>query len=103
MQIPLACFIYIVIYKGVEAVIAVITTGETYTSKCSAWDQENVEKHDAYFGKRVTRGLFRVSDGTLINADLNGVYNILRKVFPNAFEAEGIRGCALHPARITVI
>jgi transposase len=31
-------------------------------------------------GKRVKRGLFRSSVGKLINADVNGAVNILRKV-----------------------
>ncbi len=33
------------------------------------------------------------------NADVNGAYNILRKVVPKAF-AEGIEGVGLHPERI---
>ncbi|MEG5055744.1 hypothetical protein QUB35_35270, partial [Microcoleus sp. B13-B6] len=31
-------------------------------------------------GKRIKRGLYRSADGTVINADLNGSANILRKV-----------------------
>ncbi len=34
----------------------------------------------AYVGKRVKRGLFKSSKGILINADLNGSLNILKKV-----------------------
>ena len=29
-----------------------------------------------YSGKRVKRGLYRSGDGTLVNADVNGAYNI---------------------------
>ena len=32
------------------------------------------------------RGLYRASDGTIINSDLNGSANILRKAFPDAFK-----------------
>jgi hypothetical protein len=32
------------------------------------------------------RGLYRTKDGTIINSDLNGSANILRKAFPDAFE-----------------
>jgi len=32
-----------------------------------------------YTGTRVERGLFKTSDGTLINADVNGALNIAKK------------------------
>lgn len=60
---------------GIEAVLQ----EESYTSKCSFLDNESVEKHDTYMGKRVKRGLFMSSNGTLINADANGAYNIMKK------------------------
>ena len=41
---------------------------------------ESVEHHDTYVGKRIKRGLFRTKDGILLNADVNGSYNIMRKV-----------------------
>ncbi len=37
------------------------------------------EAKPIYSGKRIKRGLYRSKDGTLINADVNGAYNILRK------------------------
>jgi hypothetical protein len=36
---------------------------------------EPIGKHEEYAGKRIKRGLFRASDGTLINADVNGSGN----------------------------
>ena len=33
------------------------------------------------------RGLYECADGTIINSDLNGSANILRKAFPHAFES----------------
>jgi transposase len=42
-----------------------------------------------------------ISDGKLINADLNGSYNIMRKAVPNAF-VDGIEGVSVHPTVITV-
>ncbi|MFX1518349.1 MAG: hypothetical protein ACFFCD_00280 [Promethearchaeota archaeon] len=49
------------------------------------------------------RGLFRSAQGILINADVNGGYNILRRSEPNAFtciKADGVGGCVgLHPVR----
>ena len=54
-------------------------------------DREEIRKHEVYQGKKVKRGLFRSSGGMLINADLNGAYNIMRKAIPNVF-TEGIQG-----------
>ena len=59
--------------------------------------RNNAFRHATYAGRRVKRGLFRSSDGTPINADLNGAYNILRKVCPDAFG--GRTGVALHGER----
>jgi putative transposase len=44
--------------------------------------------------------LYKSQAGKLINADLNGSYNILKKAFPNAI-AEGIEGLAVIPFRFT--
>jgi len=51
--------------------------------------------------RRIHRGLFKSNKGILINADLNGSYQIMRKVFPKAF-ADGIMGVDLHPIRVNV-
>ena len=67
-------------YKASLKGINVIETEESYTSKCSFFDNEFPCKHDIYQGKRIHRGLFKSSKGT-INADLNGALNIIRKVF----------------------
>ena len=53
--------------------------GEWFTSKCSFLDGEEVRKHEVYMGKRVHRGLFRASDGRLVNADVNAAANIVAK------------------------
>lgn len=79
VQIPHSRFIQMIIYKCMLVGIKVVFQEESYTSKCSFLDNESVEKHDTYMGKRVKRGLFQSSDGTLINADVNGAYNILKK------------------------
>jgi putative transposase len=79
IQIPHSRFVKMIIYKCMLAGIEVVVQEESYTSKCSFLDNESVEKHDSYMGKRVKRGLFMSSNGTLINADVNGAYNILKK------------------------
>ena len=49
------------------------------------YDPENYE--DCKFsGKRISRGLYRSKNGTVISADVNGGANILRKAYPEAFE-----------------
>ena len=38
-----------------------------------------------FSGNRIVRGLYRSKNGTVINADVNGSLNIIRKHFPDAF------------------
>jgi len=80
--------------------IKVIVSEESDTSKCSFLDLESLHKHETEAGKRIHRGLFRASDGRLINADVNGSYNILRKAILNAF-ADGIGASVVTPVRVT--
>ena len=55
------------------------TREESYTSKCDALGKEEVKIQNDYKGSRIKRGLFSSSKGKLINADINGSINILRK------------------------
>jgi putative transposase len=96
VMIPHARFIDMLIYKAALVGIHVIVTEESYTSKCSFLDTEPIGKHDTYAGQRVKRGLFRTATGVLVNADVNGSYNILCKACPDAF-AQGRQGCLLRP------
>ena len=79
-QIPFARFIDMISYKAELVGIEVLLTEESYTSKCSFIDNESLERQLSYKGKRVKRGLFRTALGRLINADVNGALNIIRKV-----------------------
>ena len=105
--IPFYKIIRMIKYKAEEVGILVIEQEEWYTSKCSFLDSEKICKKadELYMGKRISRGLFRTSKGIIINADVNGVYNIiskyLRKGFPNIkFLIDGIEGVRLHPVRV---
>jgi putative transposase len=100
VNIPFYKFISMLEYKCELEGVEMITHEESYTSKCSFLDNEPIKKHDSYLGKRIKRGLFRSSKGELINADLNGSYNIMRKVVPNF--TNGIEGVVVHPRLITV-
>lgn len=97
--IPHLRFIEMVQYKAQTVGIKVILTEENYTSGTSFLDSEPPTKEYYDKSRRVHRGLFISNNGTKINADVNGAYQIMKKVFPNAF-ADGIQGVALHPIRV---
>lgn len=101
VQLPIMKFADIVKYKCELEGITVIFNEESYTSKCSFFDNEEICKHDEYIGKRIKRGLFRTADGYLINADVNGSYNIMKKAIPNAL-ANGIEGLGVNPIVLTI-
>ena len=66
-------------YKCKLVGVNVIVTEESYTSKCSFIDNEEIKKKETYLGKRTKRGLYRSKDSRLINADIKGSFNIMRK------------------------
>lgn len=102
VSIPHARFIQMLTYKAELAGIKVVITSESYTSKCSFIDMEPICKHEKYKGRRIKRGLFRASDGRLINADMNGSLNIIRKAFGNEiFDSDSIQGVVVSPVRVT--
>ncbi|HJZ46915.1 MAG TPA: transposase [Roseiflexaceae bacterium] len=80
--LPHARFIAMLRYKAELVGMRVVVREEAHTSKVSFLDDEPVQHQEQYAGKRIARGLFRASDGRLINADVNGSYNIGRKAAP---------------------
>ena len=67
--------------------ITFVKQEESYTSKASFWDQDDIPVYNAdnpeeyaFSGKRVHRGLYRTADGRMLNADVNGALNIMKKV-----------------------
>lgn len=80
VNIPYYKLLNMLTYKCELLGITVHITEESYTSKCSFLDNEEICKHEDYKGKRIKRGLYKSSDGRLINADVNGALNILKKV-----------------------
>ena len=96
VQLPFARLIQMIEYKAKEKGIAVVLTEESYTSGTSFLDGEEPVKENYDKSRRVHRGLFKANDGRLINADVNGAFQILRKVFPNV-PADGIEGVVLRP------
>ena len=66
--------------------INLIKQEESYTSKASFFDKDNIpiysdNNHNIYCfsGQRIKRGLYKTGTNKLINADINGALNIMRK------------------------
>lgn len=107
--IPHKVIIEMLQYKANLAGITVIRTNESYTSQTSALDHEqpcwqNGNKSRKKQGKspvnrRIHRGLFKSNDGRLINADVNGAFQIIRKAFPKVSLADGIADVVLRPVK----
>ena len=79
VNIPFYRLINMLEYKCRLKGIKFQTITESYTSKCSFVDNEEIKKHQTYSGKRMSREWFKTKDGLIINADINGAYNILKK------------------------
>ncbi|MBV9690798.1 MAG: transposase [Ktedonobacteraceae bacterium] len=116
-SIPHARLLAMLTYKAELVGIRVMVTEESYTSKASLLDldplpvRKSGEKEQHTFsGQRVKRGLYRASDGRLLNADINGAGNVIRKVAPDAFsEVEGVEdgktvlaSLVVHPVRFVI-
>jgi len=101
VNIPLKRLKQMLKYKADLVGIKVYEINEAYTSKCSALDLEPIQRHKHYLGKRRKRGLFQ-SVNSLINADVNGALNILRKVIGDGFIKNLVNsGCVWYqPVRI---
>ena len=76
--------------------INVIVQEESYTSKASFLDNDDIPNYEKdkkdtktssykykFSGKRIKRGLYKTKEGILINADVNGASNIIRKALGN--------------------
>jgi len=103
VQLPYFKLIFQMQYKSKLVGIDVILEEESYTSKCCFLDNESIQKHKTYAGKRINRGLFRSKKGIILNADVNAGYNIIKKVIPNAVMVDGIEGIELYPYSIAVL
>ena len=108
VNIPHARLVEMLIYKGEMKGIKVICSEESYTSKASFLSLDYIPtygddgaKQINFSGYRETRGMYKIKgEKTRINADVNGSYNIMRKVIPTVFDG-GIEGVVVRPIRIT--
>jgi len=110
VQIPHARFIDQLTYKARLVGITVILQEESYTSKASFLDGDPVPTYRAdqtekpvFSGKRIARSWYRASDGTVLHADINGSYTILRKRSSDPWQVgRGVAGAAVRPRRLAV-
>lgn len=101
VSIPYLSIIQRLEYKCENARIKFIKTDESYTSGTSFLDDEKPIKNNYDKSRRVYRGLFQSNKGEYINADVNGSYQIMKKVFPNIF-MNGIVGAGSHPVVVNI-
>lgn len=89
-SIPFLELVEKIVYKAKAVGINVSTTDESYTSKASALDfddiptyRKNCKKEYKFSGIRKCRGLYISKNNVMLNADCNGAINIIRKKFGN--------------------
>ena len=83
-MIPLHKFRQKLQYKCELHVIKYCPQEESYTSKASCLDDDTIPTYGEnettkFSGKRIHRGLYKSADGKVLNADINGSVNILKK------------------------
>lgn len=89
IQIPFNNLIFKIKEKLSCYGIEVLEQEESYTSKASSLDFDQLPVYNGksanvpFSGRRAKRGLYETKEGVLINADLNGSLNIMRKAFPD--------------------
>ena len=86
VNIPFRKILDILRYKLEENGIECKEQEESYTSQSSYLDNDNIPTYHkgnsqayTFSGKRITRNLYQSKQGKIINADLNGALNILKK------------------------
>ncbi len=109
VSIPHARLIEMLQYKGEEIGLNVIVREESYTSKASSLDLDVIPNYgysgDKIFsGRRRKRGLYALADGRMLNADVNGAINILRKEIGDDFVKNlADKGCVFQPKQVNVL
>lgn len=103
VNVPHSKLIWMLTYKAELAGINVVRTEESYTSQSSFLDGDPLprygEKKPKFSGRRVKRGLYKASSGQLLNADVNGSLNIIRKVKPDVFD-QGLKALPFMPSTL---
>ena len=79
VEVPIQKLVEKVKYKAELEGKEVILIEESYTSGVSSIDKEEINKENYKKARRIKRGLFKTNAGKIINSDINGSLNILRK------------------------
>jgi putative transposase len=106
VQIPYEQLIKKIQYKAEEQGIRVTVIDEKYTSKASFIDDDPLPEefgNYSFSGNRIKRGLYKTKEGLLINSDVNGSYNILRKRNPEFKYEDRIKAVSLQPVRLSIV
>ena len=89
--------------------IAFVKQEESYTSKASFWDKDNIPVYNndnpktyQFSGNRIYRGLYKTANGKYLNADVNGALNIMKKSSVVDMSILYGRGEADTPVRIRI-
>ena len=108
-QIPHQMFINQLKYKCQLEGINVVEQEESYTSKVSFFDNDFIPTYQVNgelfksSGKRIKRGLYKTSSGLVLNADINGSLNIMRKYLNEVCDeivSPANRGLVMNPVKI---
>ena len=98
-NIPHLALVNKIKYKAKKYGIDVIVTEESYTSKASSLDLDDIPTYGLVNNKKP---VFKAKNGALLNADVNGSINIIRKVFKNASVKKLFNsGCVFQPIWVT--
>lgn len=94
-------------YRCAVKGIRFIEQEESYTSKASFWDKDFIPKFgdlgvSNFSGRRIKRGLYKTNSGKILNADVNGALNILRKSNVVSLDTLYSRGELDTPTRIRI-
>ncbi len=106
VQIPIQKLVELIKYKAKLENIKVVKINESFTSGCSAIDLEKLNRNNYDKSRRIERGLFKTED-KIINSDVNGSLNILRKYLKDKCIPEMIdqirdNGLVNSPSRLRV-
>ena len=89
--------------------IVFVKQEESYTSKSSFWDKDELPVYNndnpktyTFSGKRIHRGMYQTASGKCFNADVNGALNIMRKSNVVSLNALYTRGEVDTPVRIRI-
>ena len=92
VSMPITLLRTMITYKALNAGIRIIEQEESYTSKADLIANDRIptygvdDKDASFSGKRIKRGLYRCSNGMILNADCHAAANIMRKVIPDIWK-----------------